>query len=74
MFDMSKEQLAIIQTHLVVAYWGIKPVTAALGYQVMKRNPTEETAAVIERELLNTILEDHDTFFQWVEDFMDGKF
>ena len=69
---MTDEQ--ILLTHPVVAYWGLNPVKAALGYQVMMRSPTVDTAEVIEKELLNIVINDHDTFFQWVEDFMDGKF
>lgn len=74
MYNLTSEQMAIIQTHPVVAYFGMNAVAATLGYQVMKREPTVENADVIEKEILNTILNDHDTFFQWVEDFMDGKF
>lgn len=74
MYNLTSEQMATLQTHPVVSYFGIKAAVAALGYQVMKREPTVENADVIEKEILNTILNDHDTFFQWVEDFMDGKF
>lgn len=64
----------ILKTHPVVEYFGLKATKAAIGYQVMKRNPTEDTADSIEKELLNIILNEHDTFFQWVEDFMEGRF
>ena len=74
MYNLTDEQMAIIQTHPVVAYFGMTAVAAALGIQVMKRAPTEENADVIEKEMLNIILNDHDTFFQWVEDFVDGNF
>ena len=74
MYNLTSEQMATLQTHPVVAYFGMNAVAATLGYQVMKREPTVENADVIEKEILNTILNDHDTFFQWVEDFMDGKF
>lgn len=74
MFDLTKEQLGAIETHPVVSYFGLNACVAAIGYQVMKRNPTLDNAAAIEKELLNTIINDYDTFFQWVEDFMDGKF
>lgn len=74
MYNLTDEQMAIIQTHPVVAYFGMTAVAAALGIQVMKRAPTEENADVIEKEMLDIILNDHDTFFQWVEDFMDGNF
>jgi hypothetical protein len=74
MYNLTNEQMAIIQTHPVVSYFGMNAVAATLGYQVMKRAPTEETAEAVEKELLNTILNDHDTFFQWVSDFMEGNF
>lgn len=74
MFDMTREQLAAIEGHPVVSYFGLDATVAALGYQVMKRNPNLDNATAIERELLNTVINDHDTFFQWVEDFMEGKF
>jgi hypothetical protein len=64
----------ILMTHPVVAYFGLNATKAALHYQVMKRNPTLDTADQLEAELLETVLHDHDTFFQWVEDFMEGKF
>jgi len=66
--------IEVLMTHPVVAYFGLNATTAALGYQVMKRNPSLDTAAQIEAELLETVLYDYDTFFQWVEDFMEGKF
>lgn len=74
MFDLTKEQLSALDTHPVVAYFGLKAVAAALGYQVMKRNPSLDNTKGIERELLNIVLNDHDTFYQWVEDFMEGNF
>ena len=74
MYNLTSEQMAIIQTHPVVSYFGMNAVAAALGVQVMKRSPTVETAEALEKEMLDVILNDHDTFFQWVEDFMEGKF
>ena len=74
MYNLTNEQMAIIQTHPVVSYFGMNALAATLGYQVMKREPTVENADAIEKEILNTILYDHDTFFQWVSDFMEGEF
>ena len=74
MYNLTSEQLAALDTHPVVSYFGVKAVAAALGYQVLKRNPSLDNAKGIEKELLNTILNDHDTFYQWVEDFMEGNF
>lgn len=74
MYNLTDEQMAIIQTHPVVSYFGMNAVAAALGVQVMKRSPTLENAEALEKEMLDVILNDHDTFFQWVEDFMEGKF
>ena len=74
MYNLTDEQMAIIQTHPVVSYFGMNAVAAALGIQVMKRSPTLENAEALEKEMLDVILNDHDTFFQWVEDFMEGKF
>ena len=64
----------ILKTHPVVEYFGLKATKAAIGYQVMRRNPSLDTADQLEAELLETVLHDHDTFFQWVEDFMEGRF
>lgn len=64
----------ILKSDPVIAYFGINWVKAALGYQVMKRNPTPETTAQVEREILDTMLNDKDTFFQWVADFVEGNF
>ena len=74
MYNLTSEEMAIIQTHPVVSYFGMNAVAAALGVQVMKRSPTLENAEALEKEMLDVILNDHDTFFQWVDDFMEGKF
>ena len=66
--------LAILNTHPVVAYFGINWVKAALGYQIKLRNVTEDNYQEVEAEMLETILHDEDKFFQWVADFVEGNF
>lgn len=65
---------SVLKNDPVIAYFGLAWVKAALGYQVMKRNPSPDNAAMIEKEVLGVMLNDKDTFFQWVADFVEGNF
>ena len=66
--------LAILNSHPVVAYFGLNWVKAALTHQIKLRNVTEENYIEVEADMLETILYDEDTFFQWVADFVEGNF
>ena len=72
MFNLTIEQLDAIQTHPVVAYFGFDTTVSAIQQYVMAYGPTLDNDAFLESTLLDMIINDHDAFFQFVEDRLDG--
>ena len=71
MFNLTLEQLNAIQTHPVVAYFGLDTTVSAIRQYVNAYGPTLDNAALLENTLLDMIINDHDAFFQFVEDRLE---
>ncbi len=65
--------LPIFNTHPVIAYFGMDTIIDVVTWYVQAYGPTLDNADLLESELLHMIMNDHDRFFQMVEDYLGAK-
>ena len=67
------EMLPIFNTHPVIAYFGMDTIIEVMTWYVQAYGPTLDNADLLEKELLHMMMNDHDGFFQMVEDYLGAK-
>ena len=65
--------LPIFNTHPVIAYFGMDTIVEVMTWYVQAYGPTLDNAGLLEKELLDMMIHDHDGFFQMVEDYINAK-
>jgi len=67
------DMLPIFNTHPVIAYFGMDTIVEVMTWYVQAYGPTLDNAGLLEKELLDMMIHDHDGFFQMVEDYINAK-
>jgi SUMO ligase MMS21 Smc5/6 complex component len=66
------EQLPIFNTHPVIAYFGMDTIVEVIQWYLTQEEPTLDNVAIIEKRMIDIIINDHDRFFNMVEDYLDA--
>ncbi|NBO69874.1 MAG: hypothetical protein EBU66_04185 [Bacteroidetes bacterium] len=66
------EQLPIFNTHPVIAYFGMDTIVEAIQWYVTQEDLDNDNAPILEKRMLNIIMNDHERFFTMVDDYVEA--